>query len=643
MCHFNVNGDYPRDEAMEKVPILSLRVHLHETLFRTGRVGRRQPLLCGVTWAIKAHSRRDVVAGRASAIRVVDPLIKHHCCKCTNLANMAAFAPNVDLCPLEDVSTDMPNPISCRDPHEFSPGRAVAAKLAPGMAQKPNTHYSRRAREKTSNRRQLLAPSALEESSITSFKTTTAADDESRNEEIVSCDVVAHGQVQEPFQMHTSQASMPFLSRSTAPSRNNLFGKNDGDVQEISQWYFLCQLPEKDYEFFRSVRDNWVKDIWDMGRNSQSMFAVLSAFALHKKATLAGSHAKLQYYEQKSQIIQNIVADIKQSSDGPDRTTVVAMAILAYFDIRDHQFDAAGMHLRAVRNFIDMPSMSSQGWLYCAWADLRQALFTTTEPCLPFYVPVVFREVHHTLRFPQREAFRMGAVNASQCPRSPIFTLDMASDLFGKLHALCYCSDVPAPSGTPSFGQVYALEYGLRVVQARAKRSESDIFTSPIMLVTSAIQLHVWMAARFYTPQARETHLGLIAVASENLDSFEDMITQWYIAAGLESLLWVLFTMVASLRAHELPQTTKVLGLLYQALRKAHINSCDNLEASLKHWPWLANWHPVQISVVWEMLCAQYPDLVPRTARPDILETHLDPNKARHRWFLGGLEFYNSL
>jgi hypothetical protein len=381
-----------------------------------------------------------------------------------------------------------------------------------------------------------------------------------------------------------------------------------------------------------------------MGKESQSIFAALGAFALHKKTILGQGGARSQYYEQKGQIIQNIVSDIQKSpSDGPDPATVLAMGVLAYLDIRDDQFEAAGTHLRAVRNFIDMPAMPPQGWLYLAWIDFRQALFTNSEPSLPFYVPAIFREVPQSLRFQQREAFRMGATNASLCPRSPVFTLDMASDLFGKLHALCYCTEVLGHSETPPFGQVYALEYGLRVVQARAKRSEGDVFTSPILLVTSAIQLHVWMAARFYTPQARETHLGLIQVATETIDSFEDMITQWYIAAGMDSLLWVLFTLAASVRAHELPQTSNMVKLLYQALRKARINNCDDFEARLKRWPWLANWHPVQIGVVWDMLCARYPDLVPQITRVSIPETSADPTKARHRWFLGGLEFFNSM
>jgi hypothetical protein len=286
---------------------------------------------------------------------------------------------------------------------------------------------------------------------------------------------------------------------------------------------------------------------------------------------------------------------------------------------------------------------SSTMTLYCACTDLRQALFTETEPQLPFYVPPVFREVHPALRFQEREALRVGTLNASQCPRSAIFTLDMSSDLLGKLHVLCYYSDVLAPTETPPLGQTYALEYGLRVVQARAKRSAGDLFTSPIMLITSAIQLHVWMASRFYTPQARETHLGLIKLAFQVIDGFDDMITQWYIAAGLESLQWVLFTLVASSRAHELPQTTRILALLYKALRKAGINSCADFKARLKKWPWLHDWHPVQIGIVWEMLCARYPDLIPRISRPHVPEAQSEPNKARHRCFLGGLEFHNTL
>jgi hypothetical protein len=585
----------------------------------------------------------DVVERAAYLPRVVDPVVNITAATCTLVAGMASKALDEFLEPLEDMSTDMPNVISRWDSHETSPMLAEAAKPAlMTVAYKPyNYRRQRRTQGKVLDRGQIMGLQAPNDSKTQSSMKLDINDDddENCNKEIILSDALIYEQDQE---LHVSQVAVPYLSKSARPSRAVLLGQNGEDIHEIGQWYFACQLPEQEYKFFESVQNHWVKDIWDMGRDNQFIFSVVGAFALHKKATLGSGRAKSEYYEQKGRIIQNIISDIKHSPDGPDPMTIAAMSILAYFDIRDEQHDAAATHLSAVRSFIDMSKMSPQGWLFAAWTDLRKALHAVTEPILPFYVPAVFREIHETLRSRQRESSRMGAINASQCPRSPVFTLDMASDLFGKLHTLCYCSGF-APTETPPFGQVYALEYGLRIMQARAKRSEGDVFSSPIMLVTSAIQLHVWMAARFYTPQARETHLGLIKIACEVIDSFEDMVTQWYIAAGLESLLWVLFTIASSFRVHEIPQTTKILGLLYRALRKARINSLDGFEARLKNWPWITNWHPVQIGIVWEMLCARYPDLVPRIARSDFPETYSDPRRARHRWFVGGFEFFNSL
>jgi hypothetical protein len=464
----------------------------------------------------------------------------------------------------------------------MSPRQATAAKPATTQAQKHHAHRHKPVQDQITLRRRLHAPKNLD-GCCTTLSVSTGHEDGSADKEIISKTVNAQRQGQGNLDVQVHEWTVLTLSRSPLPCRNLLLGRNGENVEEVCQWYFACQLPDRDGDFFRSAQDDWVKDMWDMGRSSEPMFSALGAFAMHKKAILGGSKAKPDYYEQKCHLIQNIIIDIRRCPAGPAPSTVVAMATLAYLDIRENQSEAAGAHLRAVSSFIDMPKLSNQGWIYCTWTDLRYALFTIQEPFLPFYIPLAFRGVPAVLHPYQREAFRLGALNASRCPRSPAFTLNMASDIFGKLHALCYYSGIPATPQTPPFGQVYALEYGLRVVQARAKRNDGDIFTAPIMLITSAIQLHVWMAARFYTPQARETHLGLITIASEVIAGFDDLVSQWYITAGLESLLWVLFTIVASLHAHELPQTTEVLEMLHKALRMAHIDTCNDLEERLKH------------------------------------------------------------
>jgi hypothetical protein len=82
---------------------------------------------------------------------------------------------------------------------------------------------------------------------------------------------------------------------------------------------------------------------------------------------------------------------------------------------------------------------------------------------------------------------------------------------------------------------------------------------------------------------------------------------------------------------------------MYRAIRKADIYSCEDLELRLKKWPWLKNWHPMQIKIIWEKLCAGHADLVPLETGVGAERTLQYTNKAQDRWFVGGLEFFNSL
>jgi hypothetical protein len=84
------------------------------------------------------------------------------------------------------------------------------------------------------------------------------------------------------------------------------------------------------------------------------------------------------------------------------------------------------------------------------------------------------------------------------------------------------------------------------------------------------------------------------------------------------------------------------MDLLYRAIGKADIHSCEDLEARLKRWLWLKNWQSVQIQGIWSSLCAVHADLVPFEPGYEA-ETPQNPHKARDRWFMSGLEFFHSL
>lgn len=443
--------------------------------------------------------------------------------------------------------------------------------------------------------------------------------------------------------MAASNAQVDHVAAEIARVDTPMRAFKSGDLEDIGRWYFHTQLLDQDTKFFNSAQDHWAHGVWDMARVNEPMFNVMSAFAMHKRVSLSEPGSQALYLDKKVKLIQSIQSDLGQAGKAPDPLTIVAIAMLAFFDIRDLYFGAAEHHLRAVSRSVNMETLSVHAWLYCAWIDLRYALFTGKEPLLPYYVPAVARRSPSVYDPEMKEADRLGAINATQCPRSPLFTADMAHDLFRNLHLLCAWSDSPEYAKDPPFGQIYDLEYTLRVVHARVRKPENDQAMSlPIELMISAAQIHVWVASRFWTPQRRESHLALITRACNLLDVTSN-VTYWTIHVGLSSLLWVLFTFVASSKPHELSQVSRLSHLLYTTMRRMGIRSFEAAERHLKTWPWLSNWHPKSLILVWEMLCSQYPaDLIPQEPSAQVANVMARTQKEGQRWFLGGVEFYNS-
>lgn len=158
------------------------------------------------------------------------------------------------------------------------------------------------------------------------------------------------------------------------------------ELEDMSRWYFHTQL-EQDAGFFQSAQYHWGTGVFMMAQDSEPMFNAMAAFALHKKVALSETSSQAMYLEKKVDLIQSIQSDLSRTTETANSLTIVAIAMLAFFDIRDLQFNAAEQHLRAVCKFVDMTTLSVHAWLYCAWIDLRYALFTGKEPMLPYYVP----------------------------------------------------------------------------------------------------------------------------------------------------------------------------------------------------------------------------------------------------------------
>lgn len=420
-----------------------------------------------------------------------------------------------------------------------------------------------------------------------------------------------------------------------------MIGPSGEDVQNIGQWYFHSQLDGVRNFHFGHAQTHWANGQWEMARVNQPVFAAIGAFALHKEYTLAGRPSNAAYLEQKGRTIWHISQDLSRPRPVSDPITMVAIALLGYMDLRDGNLVAASTHLRALRNLVKLSNMPIHAWLSCAYFDLRYALLTGQAPLLPHHIPPALQR-DTSSRSPQDA--RTASMNVSHCPQATTFDHEIAFELFVKLHALCRLSNQLGASENPPFGQIYDLEYSLRSMQPRvSSKDPQDHNALAVELVVLAVQLHVWLACRFWTPQRRESHLAIVTRACDIVEAFEDIDTRWLDYGSAESLLWVLFTMVAIMPAHLGPHRARLLTVLRSVLSVLSIRRFGDFNKELAKWPRTEDWHPTQAEIVWTTV---FEDFEVESANGQQAQSRITGRppiriESEERLFLGGLEFYN--
>lgn len=445
--------------------------------------------------------------------------------------------------------------------------------------------------------------------------------------------------------LHVGSVQMPggSLVLAAAPRGPIICGQDREDFQSIGQWYFLNQLHGTQVSYFRHAQDHWTNGLWEMAQVNQPMFAGVVALASYREVALARGCPESSYVELKGWTISQIGKNLSRRQNKADPLTLVAIALLAYMDVRDTHFDAARLHLLAVCNLVNITEMPAYAWLYCVWIDLRFALLTGQPPILPYHIPLSFRQSHSCRVSVNLRSIQRASRNVANCPQTRSFNHHIAFDLFNKLHTLCLCSNQLGKSNSPPFGQIYDLEYALRVIQSQVSNEESQCHTTAaVELTILAAQMHVWMACRFWTPQRRESHLAFMSRASSNLDAFGGILARWTELANVESLLWILFTIVAMMRIYGDANLIPMLDFLHSNLATLGIHCYEDFSAKLVQWPWIDDWHPSQIVHVWNMLAERFEDLVVVVPNAYSITVPVVSTEPPQRLFLGGLEFFHS-
>lgn len=419
-------------------------------------------------------------------------------------------------------------------------------------------------------------------------------------------------------------------------------GQNGEDVQSIGQWYFFSQLPKTHVSHFRHAQKYWTTGLWEMAQDNSSMFAGLVAMASYRDVSMGTRHFESSYLQLKGQTINRISKDLSRRQAKTHSLTLVTIILLAYMDVRDLHFDAARTHLLAFCNLVDITELSAYAWLYCAWVDLRYALLTGDRPILPYHIPVSLQQSRSFLA-PSSRTIQRASSNAANCPQTEAFNHHTAFDLFNKLHTLCSFHNQIGDSDSPPFGQIYDLEYTLRVIQSQISKDRSQNHsTAAAELTILTAQLHVWMACRFWTPQRRETHLAFMLRAASIFDTFDDILARWSGIANMESLLWIIFTMAAMMRIYGDTSFTPRLDLLYWVSATLKIRCHEDFAAKLAEWPWTGDWHTLQTEQIWTLLTDRFDDLRVVPPNANNIAAPILPSEPPQRLFLGGLEFFHN-
>lgn len=419
-------------------------------------------------------------------------------------------------------------------------------------------------------------------------------------------------------------------------------GRNWEDVQSIGQWYFLSQLHGTHASYFRQAHNHWTNGLWEMARLNQTMFASVVALASYREVSLATGFPKTSYIELKGRTISKIGKDLSRRHTRTDPLTLVAIALLAYMDIRETHFDAARVHLLALYSLVNITEIPAYAWLYCVWIDLRFALLTGQPPIIPYHIPIFFRQTHSDRVSANLRTIQRASSNVANCSQTRSFNHHVAFDLFNRLHSLCLFSGHHEKFDDPPFGQIYDLEYALRVIQPEvAKEREPPCpAAAAAELTILVVQLHVWMVCRFWTPQRRESHLALISKATSILDECGRTLVQCADVTRANSLLWILFTVVAMVRIYGNCSLLPILDLLHAILATLGINCHEDFSVRLKQWPWIENWHFREIIQVWAMLTERFDDLAAAAPNAHHIGAPTVFSEPPQRLFLGGLEFF---
>jgi hypothetical protein len=116
----------------------------------------------------------------------------------------------------------------------------------------------------------------------------------------------------------------------------------------IGSWYLADSTNVHASDPRAEVHRIWGLALWEMARSDATLFGCVAMLTLHKRQSIASRFDKVLYLDHKQHVYESLCQSVASSGGNVAGNTALAIALLAFAEVREGNFEDARRHINAV-------------------------------------------------------------------------------------------------------------------------------------------------------------------------------------------------------------------------------------------------------------------------------------------------------
>lgn len=383
----------------------------------------------------------------------------------------------------------------------------------------------------------------------------------------------------------------------------------DDNLSTIGNWYLAEFVNIQTSDPRAEVHRLWGLALWDTAKSDATLFGCVALLTPHKKRSIASRFDKVLYLDHKQRVYESLCQTVASSGGNVAGITALAIALLAFAEVQEGNFQDARRHINAVAVMDCVCRLDEVQWRLVVWNDLRYAMKSATLPTLQYYMPPSLTDALSQIDGSVTvEARRLALSNWKHLKKYP----DLEKGVWFQLLISLHIVSIVANSRTSAIqhadlATAYEAEYQAHTIAANLATQIEPKETSVIAnVLIIACQLHILATTSGFAPSTVELRETLLDKARSGLlksNIGNDAEQAW---THDPALLWVMSTFATHSMDGGFQHSQFFTQRLAATVDAKRLPSRCAFERMLRAWPWTNTWHPSKVPTLWaEVLVAR--------------------------------------